>query len=191
MRVEEVSKSSDTVKIGINFPVREPTLSECLRINAQVSQLAMSHARFGQDGNSSPHVTMAMGTVPADSVEALVEQVRKEVATLPARVPAVFGRPVRETTTGRYIVASVSLPPEVNTWRGRLKELVERYFLEPARTTEEAHLTLAVLNAPDTLVDGYLASLGPLPESLFSDLDISVAGSKGIKTEVLASIPLG
>jgi 2'-5' RNA ligase len=191
MKVEEVSKSSDTVKIGINFPIREPTLSECLRINADVFRQVVSHARFGQDGNSSPHVTIAMGTVPAESVNALIEQVRKEVTALPAQVPAVFGRPVRETTTGRYIVASVTLPPEINTWRSRFRELVGRYFLEQARTTEDAHLTLAVLDSPVSSVDGYLARLGPLSGSSFSQLDVSIAGSKGVKAEVLAVVPLG
>lgn len=180
----------DEMKINVNFPVGGSTLAQCLVLNEEIATITHSSIRFGALGNSKPHVTLLMGNVMAAELPSVTRIVRQYASQLPGVIDADFSRPYRETLTGRYIMADVTTPMEVMEWRLSLRQAIDDYFVSEARMSEELHVTLAVLDEPSTIADGYLADLEPLPASSFSSLDISEAGPKGAKVDVLAEVML-
>lgn len=176
------------VKININFPVFGNTLTDCLMLNRDISRKSVSSIRFGPDGNSSPHVTILMGDVECSNVTCLSEIVAKMARTLPSSVAAKFGKPYRETVTGRYIMANVVVPHHMAMWRLALRQALSQYFISESRMSKDLHVTLAVLETPSTTIDSYLAELPELNPSIFSCLDISEAGAKGAKLDVISRL---
>ena len=177
------------MKININFPVSGDTLSDSMSVNNAVNGRIASLIRFGQAGNSSPHVTLVMGDVADDDVPTISEVVKEFVDVFDRPVMAEFGAPYREGVTGRYIFSDVSVPEAVAAWRSRLREALSAYFMNNARMTDEAlHLTLGVLENASDEIDGYLETLPMLRPSTFSRVDLSVAGAKGAKLNVISRL---
>lgn len=179
------------MKININFPIGGDTLADCLQVNNIVRQKIGSVIRFGSTGNSSPHVTLLMGDVVDADFPSVAESVRELANSLPPSIPAEFGPPYRETVTGRYIFSDVSVPYIVSSWRSGLRSTISKYFASSARMTEEdLHLTLAVLEVSSAEIDASLRSLPSLRPSIFSRIDISLAGDKGAKLDILQELNL-
>lgn len=178
-------------KINVSFPIFGSALSDCLMMNRDIRRKAVSSIQFGAGGNSSPHVTLLMGDVEYSNVAHLSEMVAKMVRMLPSSVTAEYGRPYRETVTGHYVVADVRVSHQTVVWRSALRQAVSQYFISEARMSKELHVTLAVLETPSTAIDSYLAELPGLKPSIFSCLDISVAGAKGAKLDIVSRLNLG
>lgn len=183
--------SDNQIKININFPISGPVLAKCLEINKEVANLAGSVVRFGSGGNSTPHVTLMMGTVKTANIPELERLARGYAQNLPAAIPVAFSRPYREDLTGRYVMADVSVPDQVLSWRTELQDAVKGYFVDAARMSQDLHVTLAVLDKPSPMADSYLTNSALLPSSNFSDIEISEAGPKGAKLNVLAKVKFG
>ena len=174
------------MKININLPVTGEVLGKCLAINEAVRVRIGTVILFGPTGNSSPHVTLLMGEVAEGHVAQVQEKVHGIISELPRPLAVRFGAPYREIVTGRYIFSDVVVPGEVRRWRSQLQAVVSEYFFSTARMTEdELHLTLGVLEEADAQIDGYLASLPALGQSVISGVDISVAGAKGAKLDLI------
>lgn len=179
------------MKININFPITGDTLTDCLRINDDISHKVGSVIRFGAMGNSSPHVTLFMGDIDETHITSISTRVRNLAQALPGPIQAEFGPPYRETVTGRYIFSDISVPDMVTEWRSCLRNAVSEYFVSGARMTEEElHLTLGVLEAPGAEIDSYLVGQFPLSPSIFHHIEISMAGAKGAKTDILYTIDI-
>lgn len=48
-------------KIGVSFPVEGAAADDLVRLNAAIADQFGSQIWFGSDGNSRPHVTIALG----------------------------------------------------------------------------------------------------------------------------------
>ena len=179
------------VKVNINFPITGPALARCLEVNQDIEELTESVVRFGPSGNSTPHVTLMMGTIEEVNIPEIERVIRGYSENLPSKVAAELGRPYRETLTGRYVMADVTVPSNVLIWRTELRNAVEGYFVDAARMSDDLHVTLAVLEKPSTVIDPYLSTSAELPTSNFSSIDLSEAGPKGTKLNVLAEVKFG
>jgi hypothetical protein len=161
-------------------------LGKCLAVNDALRVRTGTVILFGPTGNSSPHITVLMGEVADRDVAQVQKKVRGIISELPRPLAVSFGAPYREIVTGRYIFSDVTVPSEVGNWRSRLRSAVSEYFASSARMTEgEFHLTLGVLEEPDDQIDGYLAGLSALGQSVLPGVDISVAGAKGAKLDLI------
>lgn len=179
------------MKININFPVTGNALSDALSVNLSLGSRIRSVISFGVGGNSSPHVTLIMGDVRDENISKVTRVTRTMVEEITHPIPVQFGPPYRETVTGRYIFSDASVPDSFTAWRSRLRSAASIYFMNSARMTEdEFHLTLGVLEAPSDEIDGYLASLPALSASTFSCVDISLAGAKGAKLDLLSELAI-
>lgn len=174
------------IKIGVSFPVLGQTVEECLRINQHIRSLAQSQVTFGDNGNSSPHVTIAMGTVADDThVQAVIDRVESLVRQLPEHDYMNFELPYRETVTTHYVFADVVFSHPINQWRLEARHALDQFFAEPARTSDVPHLTLGHVSDNYVAVDEYLLKVQPLPRCEISWVEIALSGPKGVKGEVL------
>ncbi|WP_406406168.1 2'-5' RNA ligase family protein [Streptomyces sp. NBC_01643] len=183
------------MKAGVNFPVTGAARKACDEFNARLLALTSSKVSFGTNGNSSPHVTIAMGTLHSGGdLEALVAAVERAVSGFHGGGgPPVmaFGPVYREDLTGHYVFADVTFPERVQQWRTQTQHDLEAFFVEPARTTDVPHLTLGHVSDDVEKVDAFLhAGRLAIPECGLLSVDISMSGPKGIKQSVLRSLPL-
>lgn len=181
----------DLIKVGVNFPITRPTLEACAEINKAMMALTESAVTFGVEGNSEPHVTVAMGTLERAKIDYLRTVVEKESLELPGPFMAEFGRPYRESLTGRYVVCDVVLSEAVRRWRLNLQDGLSRFFADVARVSDEPHLTLAHVDENLDCVDSYLKGCPSLPSCEVDRVALSLAGNKGRKLKTLAEVPLG
>lgn len=183
------------MKVGVNFPVTGAARKACDEFNAGLLSLTGSMVSFGTDGNSSPPVTIAMGTLRgSEDLEALVAAVDRAVSGFPdGGSPPVmgFGPVYREDLTGHYVFADVTFPERVRQWRAKTQNDLETFFVEPARTTGVPHLTLGHVSDDLEKVDAFLhAGRLAIPECDLLSVDISMSGPKGIKQSVLRNLDL-
>jgi len=178
------------MKIGVNLPITEPTLAACLKINSEIVSLTQSLVTFGPRGNSSPHVTIAMGSIESDE---LIAQVETAIQTLKSDLPDTirlnFGPVYRESLTGHYIFSDVLFSDAVMDWRAKAQRALHSLFVDPARTSDVPHLTLGHISANFDKVDDYVAQLAEnIPPCDATSIDISRSGSKGVKLKVLKRV---
>ncbi|WP_030576322.1 hypothetical protein [Streptomyces anulatus] len=183
------------MKVGVNFPVTGAARKACDEFNAGLLALTGSRVSFGMDGNSSPHVTIAMGTLRGSGdLEALIAAVGRAVSGFPGGGgPPVmaFGPVYREDLTGHYVFADVAFPEQVRQWRTKTQNDLETFFVEPARTTDVPHLTLGHVSDGVEKVDAFInAGRVAIPECGLLSVDISMSGPKGIKQSVLKNLSL-
>ncbi|NED15663.1 hypothetical protein [Streptomyces sp. SID9124] len=183
------------MKTGVNFPVTGAARKACDEFNASLLALTGSKVSFGANGNSSPHVTIAMGTLRSGGdLEALVAAVERAASEFPGGdSPPVmaFGPVYREDLTGHYVFADVVFPEKVRRWRTKTQHDLEGFFVETARTTDVPHLTLGHVSDDVEKVDAFLhAGHLAIPECSLLSVDISMSGPKGIKQSVLRNLPL-
>lgn len=179
-------------KVGISFPVSEPALSACVEINRAVAQLAQTIVTFGPEGTSKAHVTVAMGVVTKEKFPGLTDDVRKLATELAATVDLSFGKAYREDVTGRYVCCDVTLaPPDARGWLLQARARLAKFFLEPSRTSEKPHLTLARIQENISMVDSFLHEAQQVPPCTVTSIDVARCGSSGRKLEVLEQVPLG
>jgi hypothetical protein len=177
-------------KINVAIPVSGDVLAACVRINAQVRRLTSSDIQFGQDANSSPHVTIAMGQVGElrqwIRLQETVIAMSKELRSFSIRV----GMPYRESETGRYIVGDIIGAGEFRTWRDAVRMATSGLFADEARTSDEPHLTIAHIVDRQVDVDRILEREGPLGSCIVDSIEISHGGPKGRRLEILETMPL-
>ncbi|WP_330176581.1 2'-5' RNA ligase family protein [Streptomyces sp. NBC_01498] len=181
--------------MGVNFPVTAHALEACSRFNAQLFSLTGSMVAFGPGGNSSPHVTIAMGTLRSGgNLRELEDAVAGALSSFPdddSPPVMAFGPVYRESLTGHYIFADVRFSERVQKWRKETQSALAPLFVEPARTTDVPHLTLGHVSVDIDRVDAFInTSRPPIPACGIASVDISVSGSKGVKQSVLRSFDL-
>jgi 2'-5' RNA ligase len=180
------------MKVGVNIPITEPALTACLKINSEIASLTQSLVVFGPDGNSSPHVTIAMGSIESDDLMAQVEAVLQNLTrNLPSTIQLDFGPVYRESLTGHYVFSDVLFSDAMADWRAKAQRALHSLFIEPARTSDVPHLTLGHVSADFHKVDDYAAQLAEsIPPCDATSIDISRSGSKGIKLKVLRRVSI-
>lgn len=181
---------TELLKVGVSFAVEGPAVDDCAFLNAAIDQRYGSLVRFGELGNSRPHVTVALGTVEAEALDLLVAIVAEAVPRL-APFTVRFGRPARETVTGQYVMTDVLAPDAVLAWRVGVREAVSPLIHGLGRTTSDPHLTLAVVQDHYDDVDQLLArSSIRISECRVTTVDVAHAGPKGAKGDLIRRLPL-
>lgn len=95
--------------MGVSFAVEGSAVDDISRLNVAIAEQFGSEIRFGPEGNSRPHVTIALGTADAAALPQVVALVDEAVRTMqPFRMR--FGPVARETVTGRYVLADAEPP---------------------------------------------------------------------------------
>lgn len=181
---------SDAVKVGINIPIVSPAAETCIEINRLINKATSGAVIFGLEGNSSPHVTIAMGLIVRSDIKELVKLLEGLVSKLDHPIRMDFSKPYRETVTGRYVLADVILDESVQQWRRFVREQLLHIFAEPARTSEQPHLTLGLAETGQSTVDQALVRAPEIPSCTVSRIHVSMSGPKGIKSTVLAEVPI-
>jgi len=184
------STTGDQLKVGVNFPITQPALDACLRINSTISTMTDGLISFGPSGTSSPHVTVAMGTIFRNDLDRVVNALGRAVTKLDGAVVMRFGTPYRESLTGRYIMVDVDLGTSNTRWRNQTRDLLTPLFVEAARTSDEAHLTLGLVESKYEAVVLALDSAPAIPSCAVDRLHVSLSGRKGVKSAVLAEVPI-
>jgi hypothetical protein len=177
-------------KIGINFPIVSPSLEVCLEVNSRLDDIAESFVRFGDGGNSSPHVTVAMGTLNSESdLDEIKRIMRTKAMNLPKRASMSFGGIYREILTGHYIFSDISFSHGIGEWRLEAQKILSSFFSEAARTSEVPHLTVGHISSKEGDVDSFLKHLDMMiPSCPIPAIDIAVGGPKGIKGSIIERI---
>ncbi len=161
-----------------------------MTLNNQIQDLAYTQIRFDEaTATSFPHVTAAMGEVEEAELEQIVEALADLVGQTSA-TPVRFGAPYRESTTGRYVIAEVFLPQELEDLRRTIRSRTEGLFREAARTSVGAHVTIAHVEAEFAAVDSLLTDEPPLPSCSLDRIDIALGGAKGCRKNVLRTFRL-
>lgn len=183
---------SELIKLSVNMPVDGETLRAAVALNGTLVRDWQCDTSFGEAGNSSPHITIAMGQVAASSstLEDLLRTVSRDMHEIEdwRLRRAEFSAPYRESLTGRYIFCDVTFSDELTQWRLAMADHLRGFFVEPARTTQDAHMTVGHIPVADDGVDDFLRTQGPLPSSTLQAIDLSVAGDKGRKSTVLTTL---
>ncbi|GGM36249.1 2'-5' RNA ligase family protein [Promicromonospora citrea] len=176
---------TEPLKIGVSFAVEGPAADDCALINATIDQRHGSLVRYGETGNSRPHVTIALGTIDIGDLDAVIAILAEAVPRLKPFVLR-FGAPVRETVTGQYVLADVSAPVAVLSWRASVSAAIVTLMSSLSRTTGEPHLTLAVVEDHFDDVDRLLArSTARVRDCAVRSIDVAHAGAKGIKGDLI------
>ncbi|MFN8103924.1 MAG: hypothetical protein U0U69_05635 [Acidimicrobiia bacterium] len=146
------------MKVNISYRVVGDTSERAKVMNSSLLELADSPIRLADPNPTSvPHITIAMGQVKnaheIQTIVNIVEPIARELC------PAVvgFGHPYREGATGRYIFADAHLPRELEEARSAIWLRLGDVFVEEARRSNEAHLTLGHVEACLEQVDQFLA----------------------------------
>jgi hypothetical protein len=181
----------DLQKIGVNFAVEGAAADDCARLNAAIAGQSGSQIRLGSEGNSRPHVTIALGEADRDAVAQVILLVHTAVRTTGPFLMR-FGPIARENVTGRYVLAGVAMPEPVHLWRRSLHARIAGYLSGVGRTTDDPHLTVAVVEEKHEEVDRLL-SRGDLriADCRVTHVDIAHAGARGAKGDVIQRFTLG
>lgn len=179
-------------RIGVSFAVEGEAAVDAVRLNSVLTQRFDSEIRLRADGNSHPHVTIALGEadqVALAGIIALVDQAARE--TRPFRMS--FGRVSREIVTGRYVLADVVIPKNVAVWRSTLRTKIAGHLSGAGRTTDDPHLTIAVVDSQDSAVDQFLAlhAVRPIADCRVTHVDVAQAGPRGAKGNLIKRFALG
>jgi DNA-binding FrmR family transcriptional regulator len=136
-------------------------------------------------------VTVALGEAGEEDVAlviALVDRAVKKLEPFTMR----FGPIARETVTGRYVLADISIDATVQQWRHRLRERVSGHLSGLGRMTDEPHLTVAVVEdhheAVDRILDAWDAGIA---DCRVTRVDVAYAGARGAKRERIQRFRLG
>lgn len=179
-------------RVGVSFAVEGKAADDAVRHNLALTQSFGSQIRLGAAGNSRPHVTIALGEadhVALASIIALVDEAARD--TKPFRMS--FGQVSRETVTGRYILADVVIPEHVAVWRSALHTKIADHLGGVGRTTDDPHLTIAVIDGQESAVDRFLAmhTDNPIADCRVTHVDVAHAGARGAKGNVIERFALG
>lgn len=179
-------------KISVSFPISEPSLGVLIQCNSKLSRLGRNWITFGESGTSSPHLTIAMGSLASEeTLEDLVGACQRAASELVSEVVFRFGNPYLEDVTGRYVLAPVELGKQTKTLRLDLRAQLLNHFIEVARMNDQAHVTLASFDEENLVPQGFFVGIPPIPECRCDHIDIARGGKKGAKGELLARVELG
>lgn len=178
-------------KIGLSFAVEGRAADDVARLNASISEQVGSEIRFGPAGNSQPHITIALGVVDPAALTYATRLVGKDVRAIePFRIR--FGMVARETVTGRYILVDADLPVSIRRWRSDLRTRIADHLIGQGRTTDDPHLTIAVVEGSDGAVDQLLARTDlRIADCTVTQVDIAHAGPRGAKGDTIRRFALG
>lgn len=173
------------VKIGVSFAVEGPAADDCRFVNTAISRRFGSLVRFGDGGNSRPHVTVALGTVHVADLDQVIGVIETEAPRLRPFVLR-FGPVAREHVTGGYVLADVVADDVVRVWRAGVREKVAPLMQGLGRTTSDPHLTLAVVEDHAEEID-HLLSRAPvrIADCTVTAVDVAYAGPKGAKGDLI------
>jgi hypothetical protein len=178
-------------KIGVSFAVEGTAADDVVRLNTTISEPFGSEIRFGPAGNSRPHVTIALGTTniaALTDVTSLVDEAVRTIVPFPMRI----GLAARETVTGRYVLADAELPALVRQWRRDLRTTIGCHLTGEGRMTDDAHLTVAVIEGHDNAVDQLLARTDlRIADCTVTHIDVAHAGARGAKGGTIQRVKLG
>lgn len=179
-------------RIGVSFAVEGEAAVDAVRLNSALTQRFDSEIRLRADGNSRPHVTIALGEADQVALASIIALVDKAVRdTKPFRMR--FGRVSREIVTGRYVLADVVIPEDVAVWRSTLHAKIADHLSGVGRTTDDPHLTVAVVDSQDSAVEQFLALHAgqPIADCRVTHVDVAQAGPRGAKGNVIKRFVLG
>lgn len=176
----------------MSFAVEGAAHDDAARLNALITNDTSSEVRFGAEGNSAPHVTIALGEADGDDTARVVALVTHAVRKLEPFTMS-FGPVEREHVTGEYVLASVVVEHAVRRWRSLLREQIARHLSGLGRMTDEPHLTLAVVEdscrkAVDDLLDRARPGISACE---VTHVDVAHAGRRGVKGELIRRLTLG
>lgn len=178
-------------KIGVSFAVEGTAADDVVRLNTAIAGSSGSQVRFGPDGNSRPHVTVALGDASQNALAHVIALVEKTARTTGPFLMA-FGPVARETVTGRYVLADVYLPGPIRQWRSALRARIADHLSGLGRTTDEPHLTVAVVEEHDTAVDELLARADQrIASCRVAHVDVAHACPRGAKGSIIRMFSLG
>ena len=178
-------------KIGVSFAVEGTAADDVVRLNVAISEQFGSEIRFGPAGNSRPHVTIALGTANIAALADVISLVDEAVRTIEP-FPMSVGPAARETVTGRYVLADAELPTLVRHWRSDLRTTIGSHMTGEGRMTDDAHLTVAVVEDHDNAVDQLLARTDlRIADFTVTHIDVAYAGARGAKGATIQRFGLG
>lgn len=183
--------SDDLQKIGVSLAVEGPAADDFARLNAAIADQYSSQIRLGSNGNSRPHVTIALGEADRGALARVVVLVREAARTTEPFLLR-FGPVARENVTGRYVLADVAMPAPVRQWRRALHAKIADHLSGVGRTTDDPHLTVAVVEKDHEKVDQFLRHRHPrIADCVVTHVDIAHAGPRGAKGSVIQRFALG
>jgi 2'-5' RNA ligase len=183
--------SGDLQKIGVSFAVEGTTADDFARLNTAIANQTGSQIRLGSGGNSHPHVTIALGEADRDALARVVVLVHRATRTTQPFLMK-FGSVTRETVTGRYVLADVDMPARVHQWRRDLHAKIAGYLSGVGRTTDDPHLTVAVVEEDHEELDQLLShTYLRIADCRVTHVDIAHAGPRGAKGKLIQRFTLG
>jgi 2'-5' RNA ligase len=183
--------SDDLQKIGVSFAVEGTAADDFARLNAAIANRTGSQIRLGSDGNSDPHVTIALGEADGDALARVVVLVQNATRTTGPFLMK-FGSVARENVTGRYVIADVDMPARVRQWRRDLHAKIAGYLSGVGRTTDDPHLTVAVVEGRNKEIDQLLSHTHlRIADCRVAHVDIAHAGPRGAKGGLIRRFTLG
>ncbi|GAB3168924.1 hypothetical protein GCM10027059_32760 [Myceligenerans halotolerans] len=178
-------------KVGVSFAVEGAAADDLVRLNAAIADQFGSQIRLGSDGNSRPHVTIALGEADQGALARVIALLDRAVRTT-RPFPMRFGPVAREIVTGRYVLADVVMPDPVRQWRRALRARIADHLSGLGRTTDDPHLTVAVVENQHDAVDQFLTrTVRRIADCQITHVDIALAGSRGAKGDVIQRFTLG
>ena len=103
-----------------------------------------------------------------------------------------LGPVARETVTGRYVLAEAELPAFVRRWRSELRTRIAGHLTGQGRTTDDPHVTVAVVEGHDDGVDRLLARTDlRISDCRVTHVDVAYAGARGAKRDTIQRFTLG
>jgi 2'-5' RNA ligase len=183
--------SDNLQKIGVSFAVEGLAADDFIRLNAAITDQCGSQVQLGPDGNSRPHVTISLGDTDREGLARVILIVRKAARTTEPFLMR-FGAVARENVTGRYVLADVAMPAPVRQWRSALHAKIADYLSGVGRTTDDPHLTVAVVEENHEEVDQLLSrTYLRIADCRVTHVDIAHAGARGAKGNVIQRFALG
>ncbi|WP_275004125.1 2'-5' RNA ligase family protein [Promicromonospora iranensis] len=177
-------------KMGVSFAVEGTAADDVVQLNTTIAGSFGSQVRFGQDGNSRPHVTVALGEVGQNALAHAIALVERSTRTAEPFL-MTFGPVARESVTGRYVLADVYLPEPIRQWRSALHTRITDHLSGLGRTTDEPHLTVAVVEEHGTAVDELLARTDQrIAGCRVTHIDVAQAGPRGAKGTIIRRFTL-
>lgn len=178
-------------KIGVSFAVEAAAVDDVVRLNTAIAGSFGSQVRFGPDGNSRPHVTVALGDASQNALAHVITLVEKTARTTEPFL-MTFGPVARETVTGRYVLADVYLPGPIRQWRSALRARIADHLSGLGRTTDEPHLTVAVVEGHDAAVDHLLSRADQrIAGCRVAHIDVAHVGPRGAEGTIIRRFTLG
>jgi len=180
------SKVQGDMKICVSFPVAASALTKCIDANRLLVDEFGSAIEFGDGGNSRPHLTIAMGRLSSSQLVELVTFVVAEASLL---TPFVLGIGAAEWRADGYVVCPALVPPGAGVWRRHVQAGLSSIFGKSARVSLGGHVTLAFVDdAPRARA---VPDLPLVATCEVAQVDVSLAGPRGVLSEQLHSAPLG